>query len=195
MTELDFPFVTHGRTCLPRPHPFYDFDNERFAYLAGKRLVEKGAQTLGLASASEGLTYQGHAEAGLERAAKEAGIKVQHLFVTAAERSFAQTLHDVITSAHGRDMVPEGIVSCSDIGTLALIDACETAGRTVGKDVHIVSRRTSNLLDFCRPRVETVTEDLSDAGERMAQLLLRRIAGDAADDLQVIAAPLPSWLA
>ena len=193
LTELDFPFVTHGRTSLPVPHPFYDFDNECFTYLAAKRLIDKGAHTIGLALAAEGLTYFGHAEAGLARAAKEAGVKVQHLLVKAGDRSFAQTLHDLITHSDRCDAIPEGIVSCSDIGTLALIDACETLGRSVGKDIHIVSRRTSSLLDFCRPRVDTVTEDLSDAGERLAQLLLRRLSGEAATNLQVIAAPLPSW--
>lgn len=42
LLENDFPFVSHGRTNLPNPHPFVDYDNAAFSALAVRRLVAKG---------------------------------------------------------------------------------------------------------------------------------------------------------
>ena len=48
LLEHDFPFISHGRTELPTPHPYVDYDNERFAYEAVRRLAGKGRRKIGI---------------------------------------------------------------------------------------------------------------------------------------------------
>lgn len=193
LTELGFPFVTHGRTTLAKPHPFYDFDNETFAYLAAMRLAQKGRKRLAFATGSPGLTYFDHAMAGFERAHEEAGVEVSRLEPIPGNQPYAARLHEAVTRAVRAGNLPEGIVSSSDVGTLAIVDALIGAGVIVGRDIDIVSRKTSSILDFCRPRVDTVSEDLTEAGRIMARFLVDSIDGRPAEDLQLIGAPRPSW--
>jgi len=193
LTEMDFPFVTHGRTKLATPHAYYDFDNEKFVYLAAKRLIEKGRKNLAIAAGTMGLTYIEHARAGLRRAAKEGGVEVCELDPLAGVTPHGAALYASVISAAQTGKLPDGIISSSDIGSLAMIDALTESGLVVGRDVDIVSRRTSTMLDFCRPRIDTISEDLIEAGETLAKLLMRRIDGDAPEGLQIVGAPIVGW--
>jgi LacI family transcriptional regulator len=44
LIEENFPFVSHGRTAFPSPHPYVDYDNYAFAHHAVKRLKAKGCR-------------------------------------------------------------------------------------------------------------------------------------------------------
>ena len=46
--ERGFPFATHGRTEMGIEHPFFDFDNARYAEIAVERLVARGRRRLAL---------------------------------------------------------------------------------------------------------------------------------------------------
>lgn len=193
LQELKFPFVTHGRTKLAVPHAYYDFDNERFTYLAAQRLASKGRKNVAIASRDVGLTYFEFAMAGLRRAARETGVQFGCLEPVPGITPYAGAIHEAVLRAVEAGKLPDGIISSSDIGTLAMVDALMSAGVEVGRDVDIVSRKTSSILDFCRPRVDTISEDLAEAGEIMARLLIRRIEGEAAQNLQLIGEPFADW--
>ena len=47
--ERGFPFATHGRTDMGIEHPFFDFDNARYAELAVERLARARAAAAGAA--------------------------------------------------------------------------------------------------------------------------------------------------
>lgn len=193
LMEMGFPFVTHGRTALQPQHPYYDFDNESFAYFAARRLAAKGRRRLAYTSGSTGLTYLEHTLAGLERAASETGVEIGQVFPSSGVSPYAAALHQAICDAARADRLPDGIISSSDVGTLAMVDALHGAGVAIGRDIDIVSRKTSSILDFCHPRVETVSEDLMEAGRVLARFLLRSIDGEPAEDLQIVGAPVFSW--
>ena len=42
LSERGFPFATHGRTEMGIEHPFFDFDNGRYAEIAVERLARRG---------------------------------------------------------------------------------------------------------------------------------------------------------
>ncbi|EFO29387.1 transcription regulator aglr [Roseibium sp. TrichSKD4] len=193
LQNLDFPFVTHGRTKLSEPHAFYDFDNEKFAYLSALRLASNGRQRIAIASEDVGLTFYEYAMDGLRRAAQETGVSVSVLRPAPGVKTYAAAIHEGVRAAVAQNELPDGIISSSDIGTLAILDALAIEGIKVGTDVDVVSRKTSSILDFCQPRVDTISEDLAEAGEVMARLLVRRIEGEAPANLQIIGEPFPDW--
>ncbi len=72
LLDRGFPFACHGRTHLPTPHPFVDFDNEAFAYEAATRLATRGARRLCLISPPQVFTFAGHLRAGVRRVSRGA---------------------------------------------------------------------------------------------------------------------------
>ena len=46
--DRGFPFATHGRTEMGIAHPFFDFDNGRYAEIAVERLAARGRRRLAL---------------------------------------------------------------------------------------------------------------------------------------------------
>ena len=66
--ERGFPFATHGRTEMGIEHPFFDFDNARYAELAVERLAARGRRRLALLAPPAHLTYARHMTAGFQRA-------------------------------------------------------------------------------------------------------------------------------
>jgi len=62
-------------------------------------------------------------------------------------------------------------------------------GLVLGGQYDIVAKQTSRLLSQIQPKVETIYEDLTAAGEAMGRLLLRRIAGEAVEELTLLQGP------
>ena len=190
LQERGFPFVTHGRTALAEPHPFHDFDNRAFAGLAASRLAERGRRALALVKPPREFTYYRHMVDGFRAAASAAGVGAEILdgvdldTTPGALRDFARTL------AARRDR-PDGIVCGSEIRCVALIAGLQDAGLSIGGEIDVIAKQTSELLDHFKPAINSFAEDLVLAGEEMARFLLRRIAGAPVSDLQSIGAPQP----
>lgn len=64
LLERRMPFATHGRTELRIAHPFFDFDNERYAEIAVARLARRGRRRLALIGPDPRYTYARHMTRG-----------------------------------------------------------------------------------------------------------------------------------
>ena len=69
--------------------------------------------------------------------------------------------------------------------------ALTDSGIAIGRDVHLVVKQTSGAFSQVRPRVDTIFENVALAGQQMAELLLRRIQGEPAENLQILYHPEP----
>ncbi|NOX73044.1 MAG: substrate-binding domain-containing protein [Alphaproteobacteria bacterium] len=193
LLEIGFPFVTHGQTELATPHPFYDFDNRKFTFIATRRLIELGCNSVGLVAATGQITSYAHSVNGIGAALEQAGLPpAEFIFVPETDGDVAE-VHDFVTRKARAGEVPQGVVCASELATLAVMDALQNENLVIGKDVRIVARKTSNVLTYARPKVDVVLEDLKQGGHTMADLLLRYIAGENARDLQVLIEPEPCW--
>ena len=70
--ERGFPFATHGRTDMGIEHPYFDFDNGRYAEIAVERLARRGRRQLALVPPPTHLTYFGHMAGGVPEGARPA---------------------------------------------------------------------------------------------------------------------------
>jgi LacI family transcriptional regulator len=192
--SYDFPVVTHGRTRLEQPHAFYDFDNESFAYQAGLRLARKGCATVGLLTPECDFTFYQHLQKGVQSAAGEADFVVEPYWNQAAVgNDYIQWLREQTRLTIENKKLPQGFICSSELAALAVMDGVVSAGGEVGRDVHIIARKTSSLFEYLHPKIEWVEEDLILAGEHLAQLLLKRIKGADPAELQIVGSPAPSW--
>ncbi|MCF3640092.1 LacI family transcriptional regulator [Rhizobium sp. TRM95111] len=190
MLERNFPFATHGRTEMNLVHPYHDFDNERFAYEAVRRLVEKGRRRIMLLQPPPYLTFHLHMRSGFEKGIRDFGASAVPFGQVNLDSTLVQireAAEDVLASP---DLV-DGIVSGSGSGAVALIAALEACGRKLGDGIDMVSKEPHIFLQWLRPEVMTMREDIRLAGRELAKAVIGRIEGRPAADLQSLSYPLP----
>jgi LacI family transcriptional regulator len=186
LLEHDFPFVCHGRTELATPHPFVDYDNYEFTYKAARSLIATGCRKLGIILPPARFTFAQHMRHGFMTAVREEGLAFEIAEgITLDSKSDA--IRDHIAARLGQPDAPDGFICGGEVSAMAVMSAAYDLGMVIGRDLHVVAKQTSGLFDQLRPRVETIYEDLSEAGRHMGTLLLRQMAGKVDwADLQVI---------
>lgn len=191
LMERNFPFVTHGRTVMGLEHAFHDFDNERFAYEAVRRLVERGRRHLMLLEPPPNLTFNIHMRTGFERAVHDFGASIFPFSEVNLDSGLPQ-IRAACEKVMQSPAAPDGIVSGSGSGAVALIAAVKASGRVLGREIDIASKEPSTFLQWLRPEVMTVREDIRLAGRELAKAVVARIDGRPATELQTLSAPIPT---
>lgn len=188
LLELDFPFVSHGRTEFTTPHAFVDFDNEAFARIAVERLIAANRRRLMIVLPESRFTFAQHLRFGFVSAVRQAGIEQ----VIPDEVTLDTPPEDIARALTRRLRAPDrpdGIVCVGEVMALAATAAVHDAGLVPGRDVDLVIKQASPVFDLMRPRYESVFEDVMETGVAIGELLLRRIAGEPAETLQRIIRP------
>jgi LacI family transcriptional regulator len=189
MTERNLPFATHGRTDMDIVHPYHDYDNEAYAYQAVRKLVENGRRRIAFLSPQSRYSFYIHSRIGFEKGLADFGATEMPL-----GRLTSETPLDEIRTQTEKLMraaePPDGIISISGSSTIAMIAGIEAAGRKIGKDLDIVSKQSAEFLNWIRPEVYTVNEDIRQAGHELAKALIARIDGAPPERLQSVAQPV-----
>jgi LacI family transcriptional regulator len=188
LLENGFPFICHGRTELATPHAYVDFDNFGFAYEATKRLIEKGRKRLAIILPPRRFTFFQHIQYGFMSAVRENGIDFEIAEGIDLDSPSADIQAHVFQRIAAPDS-PDGYVCSGEVSALAVMAALSDRGMVPGADIGIVAKQTSGLFDLIRPQVDTIYEDIADAGRQMGWLLLRHIAEEPASGLQSIQQP------
>ncbi|MGO4437125.1 LacI family transcriptional regulator [Rhizobium sp. RAF56] len=186
LIESGLPFVCHGRTEFSIPHPFVDYDNFTFAYEATRRLIAKGRRNVTIILPPKRLTFYQHMLHGFMTAVREAGVAYEIPDGIDLDSPADQVL-DHIRRRAAAENVPDGFVCPGEVSALAAISALGQAG--LGVDYDIVAKQTSRLISQIQPKVETIHEDMTAAGEQLGRILLKRIANPEADELQLLQKP------
>ncbi|MGK6315919.1 LacI family transcriptional regulator [Neorhizobium sp. DT-125] len=194
MTERNLPFATHGRTDMGIAHPYHDYDNEAYAYQAVRKLVEKGRRRIALLSPQSRFSFYLHSRIGFERGLADFGATEVPMGRVTSETPLEETrayAERLMRSAEP----PDGIISISGSATIALVAGLEAAGRKLGVDVDLVSKQSAEFLNWIRPEIYTVNEDVRQAGRELAKAVMARIDGVAPELLQSISQPVWSKMA
>ena len=192
LIEHNFAFISHGRTELETPHPFVDYDNEVFAYHAVKRLASKGRKKVTIVLPPPTFTFYKHLHKGFMHGVEETGITWEINPESTLDNS-ADDIREATTRRLGKPDAPDAYICSGDAAALSVMAGITDAGRTIGVDVDIVAKQTSEIFSQVRPKVDAIYEDTALAGLQMGQLLLRRIAGEPAEDLQILQVPKITW--
>lgn len=185
LIENDFPFVCHGRTELSTPHPYVDFDNEDFAYRATGKLIAEGRRKPAILLPPARFTFHQHMRYGFLRAVREQGADYEILQGVSLDSQSEAILAHVARRLTEPDP-PDGYVLGGEVSAMAVMAALTDHGLVPGRDAGIVAKKTSGLFTPIRPRIDTIYEDLMEAGAEMGRLILRRIAGEPAEALQTL---------
>jgi LacI family transcriptional regulator len=180
LLDRQIPFVTHGRTALEEQHAYFDFDNYAMTKQAVERLVKKGRHKLAMIKSAPGLTCADHFLNGFNDGVREAGV--DGILVPARFREAGCRL------GKGR-VVPDGIVCGIETAAIGLVAGLQDAGLVVGRDIDVIAKSTSDILDYVTPPIDSFHEDLLLAGETLAHFLMKRIRGVPAEELQAVDQP------
>jgi LacI family transcriptional regulator len=194
MTERNFPFATHGRTDMGVCHPFHDFDNESFAYQAVAKLASKGRRRIALLAPPAKLSYYLHTRIGFERGLAEFGATEVAMGRLTSEAPL-DTIRTHMQALMASPEPPDGIITISGSSAIALVAGLEAAGARLGDTVDMVSKQSAEFLNWIRPEIHTINEDVRQAGRELAKAVIARIDGVAPELLQSVSRPVWSDMA
>ncbi len=192
LADAGLPFVTHGRTEFYSPHPYHDFDSQAFVEMAVERLAARGCRDVMLFSANDHTTNHHTIVQSFTQAATRHNIRtrVAEKFdvdsSSQAQRRFGAKLAQMVDR-------PDGIICDNEILALALFSGLREGGIRPGLDIPVVVKQNSDILPTVFPDIDLIGEDVIEAGNELARLLLERINDVPAESLQTLGAPHPQW--
>lgn len=188
LMDHKFPFATHGRSIWCDDHPYYDYDNEIVGHIGVERLAARGRKNILLIAPPRDQFYAKHMINGAETAAREAGVNV--------------TTHPTVTSDMARipitDQVrrtledqPEidGIICASTSAAMASVASLEKAGRDLGLNIDVFAKEAVPILEWFRPGILTVFEDVTIAGAFVARAAMQAVRAPDKPPLQFLEIP------
>ncbi|CAN5339845.1 LacI family transcriptional regulator [soil metagenome] len=183
LLERDLPFITYGQTSIPQPHPFIDYCNISFAYRATRELAQRGRRRIMIVLPPGQYTYSVHQREGYLKALAESGLTP--LIADDIDLySPASQLRDYAARLAAQGEPPDGIICGSELQALGMMLGFQGRGLVVGRDIDIVNKKTSDILDIVPAPTLQFTEDLLQVGRDLACFLMRRIDGVPASSLQ-----------
>ncbi len=188
LIEAGMPFATHGRTDMGVVHPYNDFDNHAFGMLAVRKLAALGRKRLALLAPPLNLTYHQHTVDGFADGLVETGAADVPFTAVNIDNPMAE-IRAQTARLMSREPRPDGFVSSAAAATLALVAGIEDAGLAVGRDVDVVSKQSSRILQLFRPQIHVVTEDFRHAGDELARLVVAAIDGQDITELHSLDVP------
>lgn len=188
LMEESFPFVSHGRTAFPSPHPYVDYDNYAFARHAVMRLRAKGCRKVTIILPPSRFSFGDHLRDGFMAAIHDTGL-AHEILEGATLDNTADEIRLATMRRIGQPDAPDGFICTGDASALSVMAGITDAGREIGRNVQVVVKQTSGIFSQVRPKVDAIFEDTALAGQQMGELLLRRINGEPAEDLQILHEP------
>jgi LacI family transcriptional regulator len=159
--------------------------------MAVERLAQKGCRRLLLVIGDDSTTNYHNIVTAFHRTAARAGMEGEVL--DGSQTKAPAEMRQLGIELAGQKERADGIICDSEMRTIALVGGLEEGGRKPGQGIELVYKQTSDILPALFPRLDSVREDVFGAGVELTRLLLRRIEGVPAEQLQTLAAPEPHW--
>ena len=188
LLEKGIPFATHGRTDMDVIHPFHDFDNEAFAREAVKQLARRNRKKIGLLGPPSDYSFYRHTRAGFDAQRNIQNLEeitLGNLNIDSPAAAIRALGQDIATWTNR----PDGIISSAFVSTVALCWGIEEAGLKIGRDIDIVTKRSSEISSLMKPEVIGIEEDFRQAGHDLAQAVIAWINGSDPAGYQFIVGP------
>jgi LacI family transcriptional regulator len=192
MMEAGFPFVSHGRTASLGAHAYHDFHSERFAALAVERLIAKGCSKILLVAGYTSIMNYSNTVSSFHLATARMGAAAEVIEAAVTHAGAAELRRYGLELAQRGDR-PDGIIFASEITAMAVIRGLQDGNLTLGRDIHVLYKQTSDILPTLFPEVDSMEEDVFAAGVELTRLLMRRIAGEPPEALQTLREPILHW--
>nr|WP_320141108.1 substrate-binding domain-containing protein [uncultured Cohaesibacter sp.] len=183
LVKAHVPFIMFGRTGDETDCGWYDIDAAKAMQEAVLRLVGMGHVRIAFINGLERYMYAKVRYEGYCDGLKKAGIPYEDCLVR----------HDAVTRKDGAlegaallDLPerPTAIICAVDLAALGVYRAAQDRQLMIGSDLSIISYDGIAEGEYASPPLTSYFVDNREAGERLADLLIRRIQGDAPETLR-----------
>ncbi|QEL55683.1 substrate-binding domain-containing protein [Chromobacterium paludis] len=183
LQERGFPFVAHGRSKLPQPYSWFDYDNEAGMRLAVQRLLQFGHRDIGLISAPLRMNFASQRRDGFLLELEQAGIvpAPERLEIAELNPQQGKLAMQRLLSAPTR---PSAVVVDNNVAAVGAMQALRQAGLRPGQDLSIIVFGGLPQSDGETDPISAVLQpEPRQAGKTLAELMLARLAGEPAQSL------------
>ncbi len=180
------PFVLFGRHGDPEGCAWFDIDGTAAMREAVAVLAGRGHRRIAYIGGSTAFTYEDLRETGFRDGMQAANLDLPSAFV----RTGALTRADGARAAAALlDLAdpPTAIVCAIDRAALGIWRAAEARGLKVGRDLAVIGYDGDPEGAHAEPPLATFAVDYRTAGTRLADILIRRVRGEAPEGLRAIA--------
>lgn len=174
LTERGFPFVTYGRTDTCAGQPFFDFDNMSFGRIAAQTLIRAGRRRIALLAPPLQQSYAQHMLTGAQAVLNGAGLSLDVIAGINSDDA-GHVLRDGVAGYLGRMPQTDGLICPSTTAAIAAVVGCERQGRVIGETVDVFAKEAIPFLEYFRPQLKSVIEDVAEAGTFLARAAIQAI--------------------
>ena len=188
LLERDVPFVAFGRSETSADFPFLDIDHTVVGRNGCARFIALGHRRIALVHSPEFLMFSHHQRLGYEAALRAAGIAVDPALCI--EEAISEE-GGASAARHLLDLPdpPTAIVCGHDIVALVVMRAITEIGQRPGEDVGVIGGDDHPIGRYVWPALTTFSAETQRAGRRMVEMLMARLDGTPASQLQEIWTP------
>ncbi len=183
LRNLNLPCVLYGRTSDDEGCFWFDMLGEDAMFDAVSRLAGMGHSRIGYVGSDQVFNYAHLRHDGYRRGLESAGLSydaalVRHGAMTGEEG--AACLQDILSDPEP----PTAVVFCTDAPAIGAYRTCAELGLEIGRDISLIGYDGLPEGSYAHPSLTTFSVDSRMAGERLADLLIRRIRGADPKDLR-----------
>ena len=186
LMQRGVPFVTMGRVepaaGAPLPFAFVDGDGEAAFFTATRRLAALGHRRIAHIAAPAAFNFAHLRRKGYARAMAEAGLEALVLEGVADERNGLALGAQMLA----RPDRPTAILCATDRLAFGVFRAAREAGLSCPRDLSVIGHDNISTGAFTDPPLTTMELAIERTGARLAEMILARIGGTDARDLQEV---------
>ncbi len=183
------PFVLFGRSPDPTGCAWFDVLGEDAMRDAVEHLAGLGHRHIGFINGGARYTYSRLRHEGFLAAMEGAGL----YFDASHMCDEAVTIQAGKDAGHRILMAktpPTAIICAVDMAALGVYRAAADLGVAIGTDLSVISYDGIPEGAYATPQLSTFAVDFTESGKRLSTLLIRRIRGEAPEDLRETVRPV-----
>lgn len=182
----DIPFILYGRTGDPDGCAWFDIESELATQDAVARLAALGHRRIGFVPGGEGYMYARLRLEGYRKGLEMAGLPYDEVLITTPAVTRDQGAH-AAACLTGLCEPATAIVYSVDRAALGAYRHAQEQGLQIGRDLSLISYDGIPEGTLLNPPLSTYQVDTRRAGERLAEMLIARIRGAAAEECRALA--------
>lgn len=183
LQEAAVPFVLLGRTETDAPCAWFDIAGERAIANAVARLTRFGHTRIAYIGGSTEMTLQKMRLAGYRDGLRAAHIQFDP-DLCLANAMIEERGYEAALTLLSLPTPPTAMIFALDRAALGAYKAIKGFGLKIGTDISVIGYDGIPEGAYASPTLTTFSVDLRHAGERLADMFLRRIDGTPPDSLQ-----------
>lgn len=182
LVSRDFPFVSLGRCRKKLVYAHVDADHAHAAEIATARLIDGGHRRIALVNPHRTLSYARDRVDGFRAAFRKAGLAPSTELVAEGDLSTRFGMQSAERMSALADPAT-AFVCVNESTALGVVAGLNRLGRRIGRDVSVIAFDDINVSGYFNPPLTTLYHPIEQQGRKLGEFLLRRIAGEAPENL------------